>query len=338
MADCTIRAVNSKMNQKVVVIGGGTGSFTLLSGLKKYPADITALVNMADDGGSTGVLRDELGVLPSGDVRQCLVALSNADKLREVFNYRFSEGSLEGHSLGNLFLSAVEKMTNSFEEAVALASDILKLDGQVVPVTTTKSRLVLRQQDGELVKGQFKIGNLNFLGKKRPEISLEPEAALTKKGAEAIEAADLIVIAPGNLYGSIAPALVVKGMKEALKSARAKIVYIVNLVTKPNQTDGFFAHDYADEIERIIGAPVLDCILYNTDEPTPALLEKYIHEGEKIVEFDLQALEKKHYKAIGLPMIAKKPVEVVAGDKISRNRSLIRHDSDVVALQLMNLE
>lgn len=322
---------------KIVVIGGGTGSFTLLSGIKNYVTDITAVVNMADDGGSTGQLRDELGVLPPGDVRQCLVALSDEQKIRDLFSYRFSEGSLAGHSFGNLFLSAVEKMTDSFEESVQLAGDILHIKGKVLPITTTKAQLVLRQQDGEEIRGEFKIGDLHFLGKKRPEIYLEPKADITSNAERAILEADMVVIAPGNLYGTTAPALVVNGVKESLHKTSAKVVYVVNLVTKPNQTDGFMAHDYADEIERLVGEPVLDYVLYNTDEPHYSLLEKYIHEGERIVEFDLEEFDKKHYKAVGLPMVAKDPVKRVPGDKISQNRSLIRHDSDAVARQLMSI-
>ncbi len=337
MAD-TIHTVNKAYAPKFVVIGGGTGSFTLLSGLKHYASDITALVNMADDGGSTGILRDELGVLPPGDVRQCLVALSDSPELRDLFNYRFSEGEgLKGHSFGNLFLSAVEKMTDSFEDAVELASELLRIQGKVVPITTTKSQLVLTQKDGSTVKGEFKIGHHNFSGNTRPLISLDPVARLTTDGKAAIEAADVIVIAPGNLYGSLAPALVVDGVRQAIKKSKAKLVYVCNLVTKPNQTDGFKVHDYASEVERFIGAPLLDFVIYNTDEPPKTLLEKYVHEGEKIVEFDLDRFEKCHYQAIGLPLIAKDPIEQKLNDAIAQNRSLIRHDTDAVSRQLMRI-
>ncbi len=322
---------------KIVVIGGGTGSFTLLSGLKKFVHDLTALVNMADDGGSTGILRDELGVLPPGDVRQCLVALSDSPKVRELFNYRFEEGSLKGHSFGNLFLSAVEKMTSSFEDAVELAGEVLHIQGKVIPITTTSAELVLEQPGREAVRGEFKIGHLHFEGLQRPVIRLEPEAALTEAGKEAIARADMIVIAPGNLYGSLAPALVVRGMKEALEKTAAKIVYVCNLVTKPNQTDGFKVHDYAEEIERFIGAPVLDYVIYNTDEPAKTLLDKYMHDGEKIVEFELEAFDSKHYRAIGLPLIAQDPVEQKTGDAIAHARSLVRHNTALLSRQLMSI-
>ncbi len=322
---------------KLVVIGGGTGSFTLLGSLKHYVRDLTALVNMSDDGGSTGMLRDELGVLPPGDIRQCLVALSDSPKLRDLFNYRFSEGSLKGHSFGNLFLSAVEKMTDNFEEAVATASESLQIHGKVIPITTTKSQLVLKEASGNVVRGEYKIGNLRFLGERRPHISLDPAATLTDAGHKAIMAADMVVIAPGNLYGSLAPALVVDGVKEALQETKAKVVYVCNLVTKPNQTDGFRVHDYADEIERFIGAEVLDYVIYNTDEPVKSLLEKYTHADEKIIEFDLGAMETKHYHAVGLPLVAQEPPKTEAGDAIASSRSLIRHDGRAISRQLMSI-
>ncbi len=333
----TIKRMEDTQTPKLVVIGGGTGSFTLLSSLKHYVRDLTALVNMSDDGGSTGTLRDELGVLPPGDIRQCLVALSDSPKLRDLFNYRFSEGSLKGHSFGNLFLSAVEKMTDNFEEAVATASESLQIHGKVIPITITKSQLVLKESSGNVVRGEHKIGHLRFLGERRPHISLDPAAAITNAGRKAIMAADMVVIAPGNLYGSLAPALVVDGVKDALKKTKAKVVYVCNLVTKPNQTDGFMVHDYAAEIERFIGAKVLNYVIYNTNEPIKSLLEKYTHADEKIIEFDLEIMETKHYRAIGLPLIAQEPPKTEAGDAIASSRSLIRHDGQAISRQLMSI-
>lgn len=322
---------------KFVVIGGGTGSFTLLQGLKTYVKDITALVNVADDGGSTGVLRDELGVLPPGDVRQCLVALSESEELRDLFTYRFTEGSLKGHSFGNLFISAVEKMTDSFSDAVELAGRVLHTQGSVLPVTLEKVQLVLTDSTGKITKGEYKIGHMDFGDFKRPKISLEPEASLLPEAKKAIKRADIVVIAPGNLYGSLAPTLVVNGIKDALKQTGAKIVYVCNLVTKPRQTDGFMVHDYAAEIERFIGAPVLDYVLFNTDEPTPAMLKKYTHDGEFPVEFDLDVMDKSHYTAVGFPFIATTPLQHTPGDAIAHTRSFIRHDANTIARQLMRI-
>lgn len=321
----------------IVVIGGGTGSFTLLSGLKAYAQDITALVNVADDGGSTGILRDELGVLPPGDIRQCLVALGESSKTRDLFNYRFAEGSLKGHSFGNLFLSAVEKMTNSSSEAIELASTLLRIKGRVLPITIDKSHLVLTTKDGKIIKGEFEIGGMDFKDSLRPTLSLDPVAHILPDAKAAIEDADMVVIAPGNLYGSLAPALVVKGVKAALTKTKATVVYVCNLVTKPGQTDGFTVEDYAAEIERFIGAPVLNYVVFNTDEPTPTMLKKYAHDGEFPVEFDLDHMSAQHYEAIGLPLIAREAASYGQHDAIRHSRSLIRHDSDVLARQLMRI-
>ena len=325
-------------NARIVVIGGGTGSFTLLRSLKYYVHDLTALVNMADDGGSTGELRDQYGVLPPGDARQCLVALSDSPRMRDLFSFRFPNGTMKGHSFGNLFLSALELMNDNFEESIAIASEVLRIHGRVVPVTTTKSKLVLKEESGNTVIGEYKIGHLRFMGGTRPLLHLDPVATLTESGRTAIEEADMVVIAPGNLYGSLAPALIVDGMRDALSTTKAKVAYICNLVTKPYQTDGFYVHDYADEIERLAGAKILDYVLYNTDTPPATLLAKYTHEGERLVEFDLDRLAGAHYRAIGLPLIDNtKSVENVPGDSIAGSRSLIRHDARAVSRRLMSL-
>ena len=319
---------------KIVVIGGGTGSFTLLNGLKNYTPEVTALVNMADDGGSTGILRDELGVLPPGDIRQCLVALSNTSKLRDLFNFRFDSGSLQGHSFGNLFLSAVEKMTDNFTEAVELASEILHITGQVIPITTQKAELTMRDTAGNTTKKQYAIGNMDFGEYRRPVISLDPPCQLYSQADIAIKQADIVVIAPGNLYGSLAPALVVNGVADALANTNAKVIYVCNLVTKPRQTDGFMVHDYASEIERFIGKPVLDYVIYNNEQPPREALKKYARDDEFLVNADTEQLAKAHYQAQGLALIADEPAQYSENDQIASSRSLIRHDSEALVHKL----
>lgn len=323
---------------KVAVIGGGTGSFTLLSAIKNHTSQIAALVNMADDGGSTGVLRDELGVLPPGDVRQCLVALSRSPKIRELFSYRFEDGSMKGHALGNIFLSALEKMTGSFSEAVELASEVLNIEGIVEPITETSVRLVMTRKDGSEVHGEFEIANLDF-SSERPELRLEPEAAPSPRAIRAIEKADMVVIAPGNLYGSLAPALIVPGVGEALEKTNALVVYVSNLVTKPGQTDGFDVTDFAAEIERFAGGrKILDAVLLNTEEPSPQLIEKYAKKGEMSVGYDPKKLQKAHYLAAGAPLVAKTIWQNSSeSDPIAASRTFIRHDSEAVARALFDL-
>ncbi len=326
-----------KPETKIAVIGGGTGSFTLLSSLKDHTSQIAALVNMADDGGSTGVLRDELGALPPGDVRQCLVALSRTPEIRDLFNYRFEEGSLKGHAFGNLFLTALEKMTGSFTEGVELASEVLNITGIVEPITESNVKLVMQAGDDEIVRGEFEIAHTNF-NNRRPNFWLEPEAIASPLAIKAIEQADMVVIAPGNLYGSLAPALVVPGVGEALKNTNAFVVYVCNLVTKPGQTDGFTVTDFADEIERLAGGKILDAVLFNAEVPSDDLMKRYAKAGELSVGYDATRLHEAHYIAAGASLVAGTVWQNSnRSDPIAAQRTLIRHDSEAVARALLEL-
>lgn len=322
---------------KVVVIGGGTGSFAILSGLKHYTHSITALVSMADDGGSTGVLRDELGALPPGDVRQCLVALSRSSQtMRELFNYRFPKGSFaEGHSFGNLFLSALEKITDNFAEAVSVASEILNVDGRVMPITLDDIRLVMEDANGKVIRNERVIGDEHFTGREMT-FRLEPRATLNPAAAEAIADADLVVLAPGDLYTSLAPALLVDGVQAALEKSKAKVVYVCNLVTTHGQTDGFAVHDFAEEIERFIGADRLDFVLYNSKQPSRELLKRYAKDNEFGVGADKKVLEGVHYEAIAASLISDVVREANPHDTLFQ-RTYIRHDGEKVAKLLMKL-
>lgn len=326
---------------KVVVIGGGTGSFNLLSGLKNYTHNITALVNMADDGGSTGTLRDELGVLPPGDIRKCLAALSSTPKVRDLFNYRFEEGSLKGHAFGNLFMAALEKMTGNFAEAVETASEVLNIKGNVEPMTLDNVTLVMETSDGNIIRGEENVSyGTKLPDGEKPLITLDPVATLNPKAKEAILEADLVVIAPGLLYTSIAAALVVDGVKEALDETEAKKIYVCNLVTKRDQMSDYNVSDFADEIERFSGTK-LDYVMYNNYTPVQELVDKYANDGEFLVSWDEKELSKKHYRAVGKKFIddgaeaaATKRQEF---DPLGAHRSLIRHDADRVARELMRI-
>lgn len=321
---------------KVAVIGGGTGSFTLLSALKQHDLDLTALVNMADNGGSSGLLRDELGVLPPGDIRQCLVALSTApEELRELFNYRFPEGTFGGHSFGNLFLSAVESMNSNFNDAVRIAGDVLRIQGRVLPITLKNCNLVLQVGKSKVI-GEYKIANSNFNLNERPRLSLTPKATITEEAKNAILYADLVVIAPGNLYGSLAPALLVDGVGQALRDTKAKVVFVCNLVNKPNHTLDFQVSDYADEIERFAGHEIIDYVLYNTDKPELELLEKYALDREFPVVVDKVQLAGAHYQAIGGKFLSRTMGQRDQNDTLIK-RSLIRHDTETIARSVLKL-
>jgi len=323
---------------KVAVIGGGTGSFTLLSSLKDYTEQIAALVNMADDGGSTGVLRDELGALPPGDIRQCLVALSRVPEMRDLFNYRFDEGSMKGHAFGNIFLAALEKMTGDFAKGVETASEILNIIGIVEPITLTNVTLAMQGRDKKVVRGEYQISDLDFKKNKKPIMWLEPEAEANPKAITAIAQADIVIIAPGNLYGSLAPALLVPGIGEALSKSKAMKVYVCNLVTKPGQTDGYSVTDFADEVERMAGYKFLDAVLFNTEKPDDLLLEKYAKQGEIGVNLDENKLKKAHYIAVGANLVSGKIWKNSnSSDPIGASRTLIRHDPKVTIRAIMEL-
>jgi len=320
-----------QLNPKIVVIGGGTGSFSVLSGLKYHTNSITALVNMIDDGGSTGQLRDEYGVLPPGDIRQCLVALSDAPQaVRDLFNFRFPGTSgLAGHSFGNLFLSAVEMMSDNFSQAVKVAADVLNIKGRVYPVTLDKCQLVM-EVAGDKTIGQSAIVAKKIAEHSKPKLYLEPDAEVGPEALEAIKTADLVVIAPGNLYASIIPTLLVKGISQGLKLTKAPILFICNLVNKDNHTANFAVDDYVNEIERFIGKDTIDSVLYNVDIPSKELLTKYALDGEYPVIFDSKKLSKQHFKAIAGNFLSRK--DQSRDDKdIFITRSLIRHNSETVA-------
>lgn len=326
------------MRKKIVTIGGGTGSFTLLGGLKKYPVDISAIVSMMDDGGSTGILRDELGVLPPGDVRQCLVALSDSSEmLRKLMNYRFDKGGLKGHNFGNIFLSALEKINGNFSKGVEQASQILNVKGEVIPVTDDDTNLFLQLQNGKLIKGENEI-NHNFeiekIGIKK--IYLNPRAKASKKAVQRILEADLIVIGPGNYYCSIVPNFLVKGISEAVARSKAKVVFNCNLVNKKGQTEKFDLDEYLKSINKFIRKDRIDFVVFNTKKPSQDLIKRYANKGEHLIEIKKNNFKRK-YGIIRANVLGKKEIEYNPADALADVRSLIRHDSEKLAKVLMKI-
>ncbi len=323
---------------KIVTIGGGTGSYTSLSGLKKYPIHLTAIVNMIDDGGSSGRLRDELGVLPPGDVRQCLVALSESSKLlRDLFNYRFEEGELKGHNFGNIFLSTLEKQTGSMKKAITEIGKILNIKGKVVPVTfDKKSKLCVDLANGKTIEGETHIDEVEKR-EKRPKIVkayLKPSAKLNEDAKLAIKSADYIVIGPGDLFTSILPNILVKGMPKVIKESKAKKIYVLNLMTKVGQTTNFKASDHIKALEKYLGKNVLDFVFINDKRPKKTVLSWYSQYEENPVEDDLGDW-KNNFNIIRKDLI--KDVILKQNPVDERRRSIIRHDSDKLALQIFEL-
>jgi uncharacterized cofD-like protein len=315
--------------KKIVVIGGGTGNFAVLRGLKNYEVDLSAIVSMADDGGSTGILRDELGVLPPGDVRQCLVALSNSSHMmRSLMNYRFENGGLEGHSFGNLLLSALEKVTGSFEKAVEEMGKILYIQGKVIPVTTHQVRLKMLLNNRRLLEGEKEVYLSQEIDQGYKSIYLEPFPKANPHAIDEIMNSDMIVVGPGGLHTSLIPNLLVEGLSEALRISQAKKAFVVNLMNRKGQTTGFKVSHYLKEINRFIGEDIFDFILVNCQKPPEELIEVYSEEGE-LVENDLF-----EERVIFVPLLGD-PKEVSKKDLLKR--SLIRHDSRKLAQELMKI-
>ena len=322
---------------KITVLGGGTGSFTLLSAIKKYTKQIAAIVNMVDDGGSTGVLRDELGVLPPGDVRQCLVALSDSTKVRDLFDYRFEEGTFNGHSFGNILLTALEKVTGSFTEAVATASEILRVNGMVIPATLDDVRLKMEWPEASLILKGERVIDANFFrhDPRLAHLSLTPNPAANPTAIAAIEQADLVIVAPGDLYTSLGPLLVIDGVGEALRRTKAVKLYVANLVTKDGQTTGFSVDEHVKEIERFAGGEFLDYVLYNQQKPTAKVAERYKKEKAYPTKIDKPALDKAHYQAVAGNFLGEIGKE--RSDALPVTRSLIRHDGAVVTKLIVDI-
>lgn len=330
--------------KNVVTIGGGMGSFMLLSGLKKYPINLSAIVSMADDGGSTGVLRDELGVLPPGDIRQCLVALSDSSEiLRTLMNYRFEKGGLKGHNFGNLFLSALEKITGSFSKGIAEAEKILNVKGEVIPVTENDANLYIELKNGKKLKGENEI-NHNFeiekIGIKKIYLNPKAKAKANKKALEKIRKADLIIIGPGNHYCSVLPNFLVSGIAEAIRKSKAKVVYNCNLVNKKGHTEKFTLDDYVNSMNKNIGSARIDYVTFNIGEPDAKLVKKYENKKELLIKWNKKNKKNKKYKKykiIEADLLSQQKVKFDKADKISKTRSYIRHDSEKLAKTLMKI-
>lgn len=326
--------------KNVVTISGGTGGFTLLSGLKKHPINISAIVSMADDGGSTGRLRDELGVLPPGDARQCLVALSNSTKMvRDLMNYRFEAGGLSGHAFGNIFLSALEKINESFALGIEKATKILDVKGEVIPVSECQMKLHIQLNNGKIIKGESHLDHnddIRTAGVKN--VFLNPKVSAYNKAIEKIKKANFIIIGPGDLYGSIIPNLLVKGISQAIKKSKAKVIFNCNLINKKGQTDKFSLEDYISVIERYISKNRIDFVIFSNQKFPEKLLKKYEQrEGAGSV---VKIKNKKHhnkYKIISASILQKNIVNKEKNYSVFEVHSFIRHDSDKLAKVLMSL-
>jgi len=326
--------------KKVVVIGGGTGSFVVLSGLKKYyhEIDITAIVDMTDDGGSNRKLIDEFGLLPTSDIKQCLVALSPEDgkdsTLRKLFNYRFTNGEgIKGHHFGNLFMAALSDILGSQKAAIEKTQEILKIRGKIIPVTYEKAELVAEYEDKSKLIGEHFIDEPDGHDKtlRIKKFYTKPRVKANSLAIQEIKQADLIVLCPGDLYTSVLANIIVDGVADAICKCKAKKAYIVNLMTKSGQTVDFSAKTHVEIIEKYIGRS-LDFVLINKTKIDKNVLEVYKKENEIPV---LDDLKDSYFRIIRRDFLNRGIVEKSQADSLKR--SLVRHDSDKLANEIVKL-
>ncbi len=314
----------------IVALGGGTGLYSLLFGLKKYTNNIAAIVAMSDMGSrtntSTGRLRSDFGMLPPGDIRQCLVALSDSGPLMsDVLQYRFKEGGgLKGHAFGNILLTVLTKVTGSFDKAVAAAHHILAIRGKVIPVTLDQVHLCARLENGKVIKREHNVEESKHkYSSEIKELFLEPRAHASKDAIQAIKEADLIILGPGSLYTSIIPNLLAEGIPEAIRASKAKKLYICNVMTQPGETDGYSASDHVEKIVHYLGDNVLDGVLVNTAKAPEQLYQHYKKEGARRVKFDEHDL--KRFNA-----------SIITADLITM-KDLLRHDPEKLARAVLRV-
>ena len=310
---------------KVVVIGGGTGLSTMLRGLKQYTSHITAIVTVGDDGGGSGKLREDLGMLPPGDIRNCILALADTEPLMEdLLQYRFTEGSLKGQCFGNLFLAAMAGISENFEDAVQKMSSVLAVKGKVLPVTLDDMKLIAELENGEIIEGESKIPSEVIVRNTRiKKIAIKPiDAKPLEEAIKAINNADVIIMGPGSLYTSIIPNLLVKGIPEAICKSPAKKVYISNVMTQPGETDGFKVSNHLKVLMDYGVAENIDYVIANNGIIPPDIKEKYAKENAELVVLDYENISNLN-------------VHVIEADLIKITKRYVKHNAEKLAELIM---
>jgi len=322
--------------KNITVIGGGTGTFVVLSGLKNYDYNLSAVITSMDSGGSTGKLRDQYGVLPPGDVRQCLVALSEASELwRKLFLYRFEKGDFKGHNFGNIFLTALEQVTAPhYQEVIDTASYILQTKGKVIPVTFDRVHLCAEYEDGETLISEDLIDSAFHKESRIKRAFLKPDASSNPNAVEAILSADYIIMGPGDLYTSIIPNLLVGGIEEAFAVTKAKVIMNVNLMTKRGQTPNYTAYDHVRDLERYMNRRV-DIVILNNKKISKEVEEYYHEYGEQEVFDDMSDYNDHKIQVLRSDIVADQVFTKSMSDVIVR--SLQRHDPEKLAKVLTSV-
>ncbi len=323
LVDVLAQQRQRRRGPRIVVIGGGTGLSTLLRGLKAHTDNLTAVVTVFDDGGSSGRLRRELGILPPGDIRDCLVALAESEPLMtQLFEYRFQGGALEGHAFGNLFIASLTGVTGDLESAVKETSKVLNIRGRVLPSAAQDVILWAEFADGTTIEGESQITRAR---KRIRRIGLKPaDVAPLPEVLQALTDAELIVLGPGSLYTSVIPNLLVGGVADAIRASRAIRVYACNVMTQPGETDGFSASDHVRALRDLVGADVITHVLVNVQRPrNRVLLSRYQAEGAEPVKADLEAIRQLGVLPIGEALISEE--------------HLVRHDPHRLAHALLRV-
>ena len=304
-----------RLRQRVVTIGGGTGHYTLLRGLRTDCQRLTAIVSMMDSGGSSGRLRDEYGILPPGDFTRCLIALSeHPGAMRDLLGHRFQGGTLDGHTLRNLLFTALEQMTGSTAETVRRLQEIFRVRGRVLPVTVEACDLVMGLENGNTIRGEATIDTMEgLLDAPVLNVFLEPIVSGYAEALAALREADVIVLGPGDLYTSIVPNLLVDGVAEAVCASRALVVYVANLMSKPNETPGYSVRDFASTIELYLGQPRLDVVVYHSQKLPQSVLDAYAATHSYPVELG--------------DVSGWRPSTRFVGSSIAVHKPFVRHDS-----------
>lgn len=308
---------------KVVAIGGGTGLSTMLRGIKKYTPYITAIVTVSDNGGGSGVLREEMNIIPPGDIRNCIVALANTEPvMKQLLQYRFKEGSLKGQNFGNLLLAALTDVSGNFEKAVQVTSKVLAITGKVLPVTLEDVQLYATFEDGICIKGETQIVEYSKEHHRMIEdIRLEPDHPKpAQEVIEVIEDAHIILLGPGSLYTSIIPNLLVKEVSEAIQRSKAEKIYIANIMSQPGETTGFTIEDHIEELEKFIGKTTLNKVIVNNEDVPEEYLKKYIEDGAHMLRLNIGHPIWKRIQRIEVPLV-----------QVNHEKQFIRHNPSKLA-------
>jgi len=313
--------------KKVAVIGGGTGTFVDLVGLKNYSIDLSAIITMTDSGGSSGKLRDQYGVLPPGDIRQALIALSDSAKVwRELFLYRFESGDFSGHNFGNIFLTVLEKITQNYEKSIQLAQQVLKTKGHVIPITLGKTNINAQLDDGSIIKTEALIDQ-KVKRAKINKLYLEKDVPVNPRALNCLRNAEVIVVGPGDLFTSVLPSFMFKDFVHAYNQSQAKKVLVLNLMNKLGQTDNFKSSDFFNTYATYLQQKPFDYLVINNAPIPEEVKQLYFKSGESEVINDLKTSDQ--FTILEGNLVSDSCYEQKAGDILER--SLIRHDSQKLA-------